>query len=75
MRLIWCIKKGKNRGFSNDLVACVACYCRHRKRCVPYTELPMEQIIAANIEAKEKGYRVVEDFPLFEAAQGMDSNA
>jgi len=28
----------------------------------------MEQIIAANIEAKKNGYPVVEDFPLFEAA-------
>jgi len=28
----------------------------------------MEQIITANIEAREKGYQVVEDFPLFEAA-------
>jgi len=68
MSLIWCIKKGKNRGFKNDLVACVACHCRQRKHCVPYAELPMEQIIAANIEAKKNGYPVVEDFPLFEAA-------
>ncbi len=74
MRLIWCIKKGKNRGFRNDLVACVACHCRQRNQCIPYTELPMEQIITANIEAKKKGYQVVEDFPLFEAVQGMDNN-
>ncbi|MDQ6999413.1 MAG: hypothetical protein Q9M12_00800 [Mariprofundus sp.] len=42
---------------------------------MPYTELPMEQIIAANIEARKNGHQVVEDFPLFEAAQGMDNNA
>jgi len=68
MSLIWCIKKGKNRGFKNDLVACVACHCRQRKHCAPYNDLPMEEIIAANIEAKRNGYQVVEDFPLFEAA-------
>jgi len=34
----------------------------------------MEQIITANIEAKKKGYQVVEDFLLFEAVQGMDNN-
>jgi len=28
----------------------------------------MEQLIAANIEAKKNGYQVVEDFPLFETA-------
>jgi len=27
----------------------------------------MEQIIAANIEAKKNGYQVVEEFPLFES--------
>lgn len=68
MSHIWCIRKGKNRGFKNDLVACVACHCRQRKQCRPYAALTLDQIVAANIEAKKNGYQVVEDFPLFEAA-------
>jgi hypothetical protein len=68
MNLIWCIKKGKGRGFKNELTACVVCQCRQRKRCQPYRDLSMEQIIAANVEAKENGYQVVENFPLFESA-------
>jgi len=68
MSLIWCIKKGAGRGFKNELVACVACQCRQRKCCKPYADLPMEQIINANVEAKKNGYQVVEDLPLFEAA-------
>jgi len=67
MSLIWCIKKGTGRGFKNELVACVACQCRQRKRCKPYAELSMEDIIAANVEAMENGYQVVESFPLFES--------
>jgi len=67
MNLIWCTKKGKGRGFKNELVACVACQCRQRKHCKPYAELSMEQMIAANVEAKKNGYQVVEDFPLFES--------
>jgi len=68
MNLIWCIKNGQGRGFKNELVACVACHCRQRKRCKPYAELSLELIAAANIEAKKNGYQVVEDFPLFETA-------
>ncbi|MDQ6996543.1 MAG: hypothetical protein Q9M82_03665 [Mariprofundus sp.] len=68
MNLIWCIKKGKDRGFKNDLTACVACHCRQRKRCKPYADLSMEQLIAANLEARNNGYQVVESFPLFESA-------
>ena len=73
MNLIWCIKKGAARGFKNDLAACVTCHCRQRKRCKPYAELSLEQIAAANIEAKKNGYQVVEDLPLFESAVSRDS--
>ncbi len=68
MSLIWCTKKGVGRGFRNELVACVACHCRKRSRCKPYAELPMEAIVAANVEAKRSGYRVDEELPLFESA-------
>jgi len=67
MNLIWCIKKGKERGFKNEITACVACQCRQRKRCKPYAELSMQQLITANVEAKKNGYQVVESFPLFES--------
>jgi len=72
MSRIWCFKHGKGRGFSNDLAACVACVCRHRKRCIPYAELSLEQIAQANAEAKRNGHEVVEDYPLFEARVKKD---
>jgi hypothetical protein len=65
---IWCIRKGKDRGFKNDLVACVACHCRQRKRCRAYAEAPFKMIVAANVEAGKNGHSVVESFPLFESA-------
>jgi len=66
MKLIWCIRKGKDRGFKNDLVACVSCQCKQRKRCKPYAELSLEAIAAANVEAKNNGHQVDVEFPLFE---------
>jgi len=68
MNLIWCIKKGAARGFKNELAACVTCHCRQRKHCKPYAELSLEQIATANVEAKQNGYQVVEELPLFESA-------
>ena len=67
MHRIWCVKKGVDRGFYNELEACVACHCRYRKRCQPYAELPLEQLADANAAAKRHGHAVHEEFPLFEA--------
>jgi hypothetical protein len=68
MRLIWCTRKGMSHGFQNELVACVACTCRKRKTCKMYAEVPLEEIAAANRDAKQAGYQSAEDLPLFEAA-------
>ncbi|ATX81058.1 hypothetical protein Ga0123462_0180 [Mariprofundus ferrinatatus] len=67
MGLIWCLKHGKGRGFKNELTACVACDCRHRKSCESYASMPLDQIVEANAEAKRNGHQVFEDFPLFES--------
>jgi len=67
MNLIWCIRRGKDRGFMNELTACVACQCRQRKHCQPYAELSMEQITTANQQARANGYAVADSFPLFES--------
>jgi len=69
MNLIWCIRKGKGRGFKNDLAACVSCSCRQRKHCKPYAETPLEDIAAANVEAKQNGHAVDMEFPLFESVR------
>jgi len=69
MSLIWCIRKGEARGFMNELVACVACDCRKRKLCTTYAEVPLPDLAQANIDAKNKGYQVSENLPLFEAAE------
>ncbi|TLS77270.1 hypothetical protein FE236_03765 [Mariprofundus erugo] len=68
MALIWCTRRGVGRGFSNELAACVACECRRRKQCAPYAALTLDQIAAANSEAKSNGHAVYESMPLFEAA-------
>ena len=68
MSLIWCIRRGKDKGFKNDLVACVACNCRQRESCKPYAALSMEQIVAANCEAKQRGHQISGELPLFESA-------
>ncbi len=70
MSRIWCIRHGEARGFHNDLIACVACKCRRRKRCSAYADMSLEQIVSANVEAKRNGYTVFENFPLFEMALG-----
>lgn len=75
MELIWCIRRGKDRGFRNELTACVACHCRFRKQCQPYAELTMDQITAANVSARNKGHEVAEPLPLFEAAMQQQSAA
>ena len=67
MNVIWCIRKGIDRGFKNDLAACVSCQCRQRKRCKPYAELSLEDIAAANVEARLNGHQIDVAFPLFEA--------
>jgi len=72
MSRIWCFKHGKGRGFNNELAACVACACRHRKNCKPYAELPLEEIVQASAQAKQNGHDVVEEFPLFEALYKKD---
>jgi len=68
MSRIWCFKHGQGRGFNNELAACVACVCRHRKNCKSYAAVPLDQIVKANAEAKSNGHEVFEDFPLFENA-------
>jgi len=73
--LIWCIRRGTDKGFQNDLVACVACDCRKRKRCKPYAELALDEIVAANRQAKTHGHSVSDDFPLFEAALPPDTKS
>ncbi|MDX8406993.1 MAG: hypothetical protein R8L58_01260 [Mariprofundaceae bacterium] len=69
MSLIWCIRRGKEHGFQNELTACVSCQCRKRRQCKPYAELPAEQLIAAQREAAAHGHEVVGAMPLFNAAQ------
>jgi hypothetical protein len=68
MSRIWCIRHGEARGFHNDLIACVACKCRCRKRCKPYVSISLEELASANVEAKRNGHVVFESFPLFEMA-------
>ena len=68
MQRIWCVRRGESRGFYNDLIACVACDCRRRKRCAPYAALTAEQLAEANVAAKHHGHAVCEEMPLFEAA-------
>lgn len=68
MGLIWCLKHGQGRGFKNELAACVACECRHRKRCSSYAEVGLNEIAEANAEAKRNGHQVFEEFPLFEGS-------
>jgi hypothetical protein len=68
MSQIWCIRHGEARGFHNDLIACVACKCRRRKRCKAYACVQLEKIVSANVAAKRNGHAVFEDFPLFEMA-------
>jgi len=75
MELIWCIRRGRDRGFKNELTACVACHCRFRKACKPYAELTMEQITAANIAARNQGHDVAEPLPLFEEGLQQNSSA
>lgn len=67
MELIWCTRKGIAHGFQNELVACVACVCKQRKKCIPYVDTPLQKVVAANVEAKGHGYEVSEDLPLFES--------
>ena len=67
MGLIWCVRRGIGKGFQNDLVACVACECRMRKRCKPYAALAMDEIVSANQKAKINGHSVHEEYPLFES--------
>ncbi len=66
MSLIWCTRHGKDRGFRNQLVACVACNCRHRRTCRAYAETPLEDIVSAKLEASKKGHAVRIELPLFE---------
>jgi len=66
MELIWCIKHGKNRGFQNELPACVACKCRIRKRCKPYADMPVNQLLEATREANQNGHQATINMPLFE---------
>jgi len=69
MNVIWCIRKGSGHGFKNDVAACVSCHCRQRKRCKPYADLSLEDIAAANVEAKLNGHQVDVEFPLFESVR------
>jgi len=66
MSLIWCTKHGEARGFQNQLTACVACHCRHRKSCKPYADMPLEEIAAAKLEASRNGHAIHVELPLFE---------
>jgi len=66
MSLIWCTKHGEARGFRNQLVACVACDCRHRRTCKPYANTPLEEIATAKLEASRNGHAVQVELPLFE---------
>ena len=68
MALIWCIRHGDERGFHNDLEACVACQCRKRKRCKPYSLVPLDTLLVAKSRAKNNGHRVQIELPLFESA-------
>jgi hypothetical protein len=65
MGLIWCTRRGKQRGFQNELVACVACNCSKRKTCKPYASLPAQSLIAAQAEADSNGHDVCGAMPLF----------
>jgi len=67
MNLIWCTRHGEAKGFQNQLTACVACRCRHRKACKPYTEMPLEKIASAKSKARRDGHAVEVELPLFES--------
>ena len=68
MGLIWCIRHGEERGFHNDLEACVACHCRKRKRCQPYSLVPLDTLLIAKSRAKQNGHSVQVELPLFESS-------
>jgi len=70
--LIWCIRRGNQRGFQNELAACVACNCSKRKTCKPYADLPAKALIAAQAEAGGNGHEVTGAMPLF--AHAMQKN-
>jgi len=74
MELIWCIKHGKNRGFQNELPACIACKCRIRKRCKPYNEMPLKLLLSATREANKNGHDASIGLPLFEVARTDSGN-
>jgi len=65
MSRIWCTRQGKQRGFQNELAACVACNCNKRKTCKPYADLPAQTLIAAQAEAGRNGHEVTGAMPLF----------
>lgn len=66
MSLIWCTRHGKDKGFQNQLAACVACHCRQRKACTTYAAIPLEKIVAAKADARKNGHTVDVELPLFE---------
>lgn len=75
MELIWCTRHGKEKGFKNTLVACVACQCRIRDRCKPHQALPLAEIVAAKQEAQRLGHDVEINMPLFEWALDKSATA
>lgn len=72
MGQIWCIRHGSERGFRNDLEACVTCNCRMRKRCTPYSRVPLESLLAAKARARRNGHNVAVELPLFETSAGRE---